>query len=76
MLTDHQRRALALVASSRGGCPQELLEARGFTAKVIAGLVEAGYAAVQDERTVGKMRVVDVVPSIRITAAGRVALER
>ena len=73
-LTGEQRRALALLASSRGGCPQELLVARGFTARIIAGLVQDGYASVQRRYTVGGMRVIDV-PRIRITAAGRLALQ-
>jgi hypothetical protein len=72
LLTANQRRALALLASHRGGYPRQQFEEQ-FRADLVNDLIREGYAVVQGERLYHGMRVVDV-PRIKITAAGRTAL--
>src|SRR5215467_4776450 len=73
-LSTEQRRALQLLASSPCGATEEVLVlAHGFSCDMLAGLVIAGLAALVTERADGqKVKVV----RMRITEAGRMALER
>jgi hypothetical protein len=69
-----QRRALTMLATSGcGGATRPLLTAHGFSAALIASLVNQGLASLTHEkvRAGGK---VDEVAKVRITTAGRDAL--
>ena len=71
----HRRRALELLASSPHGATKKLLEvAHGFDTDMIAGLVHAGLAAEEREAMKAGGKTIEV-GRIRITAAGRTALE-
>jgi hypothetical protein len=73
-LRSEQRRALAVLASSRPGVNAALLVyGHGFKRGVLGGLVRRGLAAVEHEAVMGGDKVVEVV-RIRITAAGRKAI--
>jgi hypothetical protein len=64
-LSAEQRRALALLATAgNNGATQSLLNAHGFRASLVAGLVDRGLATI----------TVDVT-KVRITEAGRRAIE-
>lgn len=72
-LSTKQRRALELLASSRHGVNIELLvHGHYFSRRVLAGLVHAGFAAV--ERKVTADKAIEAV-RLRITVAGRRAIE-
>jgi hypothetical protein len=70
-----RRRALTLLAGSPGGATETILLAHGFTAKLIAELVDAGLATAARQR-VGAFGREITVTRIRITDAGRKALAR
>ena len=69
------RRVLDLLAGSSSGASEALLMAHGFTADVLDALILAGLASADTERMMAGGRVIDV-RRFKITAAGRVALER
>lgn len=68
--TRQLRRALELIANTRGGCPAAVLLARGFTAEFIAALLESGVAEAQIESAAsgGHTRQIH---RLSITQAGR-----
>ncbi len=68
-------RALAKLADSPEGSTHNLLLAHGFKRRLIAGLVDAGLAAMETEVMSAGERAVRVM-RIMITDAGRMALER
>ena len=72
-----QRRTLQVLADAPRGISEEVLVvAHGFLAEMLDGLVLAGFATVAAEtRTVGPGVTIEV-ELIRITDAGRMALER
>ncbi len=75
-LSNEQRHALALLASFPHGITEELLVlAHGFDRAMIAGLVHEGVATKEREVVTGPGRAVIEVVRIRITDAGRMALE-
>jgi|GraSoi_2013_40cm_1033754.scaffolds.fasta_scaffold37358_1 hypothetical protein len=69
-----QRRALRLLASIPFGAARAVMRAHGFTRRTLADLVYAGLATA--EHTTGKADGMAIEAGrIRITAAGRSALE-
>jgi hypothetical protein len=68
-----RRRALKLLAESADGWTETLMLAYGFSAELIAALVETGLAAKCAERALAGLRPIEV-NRIRITDAGRAAL--
>ena len=75
-LSIEQRRALALLASNLDGIIEELLVlAHGFNRDMIAGLVDAGLATARREILAASDRTTIDVVRIRISDAGRRALE-
>jgi hypothetical protein len=74
-LTEEGRRLLEMLAASADGATEALLLAHGFTLDLIARVVIAGLATAKVERMVAGRRTVEV-ERVRITDAGRVALER
>jgi hypothetical protein len=62
-----RRRALTLLAGSPGGATETILLAHGFTAKLIAELVDAGLATAARQR-VGAFGREITVTRIRISA--------
>jgi hypothetical protein len=75
-LSNEQRHALALLANFPHGVTEELLVlAHGFDRSLIAGLVHEGFATAEREVITGPGRRVIEVVRIRITDAGRMALE-
>ena len=73
-LSAEERRALELLAASPEGATEALLVTHGFTSELITGLLDAGLAMAITEPMTGE-RTVDVT-RVRITDAGRAALER
>jgi hypothetical protein len=75
-LSREQRRALKMLAGTPRGVTEHLLVvAHGFSAEVLAGLLLAGLATVVTETMrVGRVSTIEV-ERIRITDAGRRALE-
>jgi hypothetical protein len=75
-LSREQRRALKMLADAPRGISEEVLViAHGFSAEMIGGLVLAGLAAVVTEtKTVHRGLAIDT-ERIRITTAGRRAIE-
>jgi len=74
-LSPAARRALVKLADSPEGSTDNLLLAHGFKRRLIAGLVEAGLVTAKTEVMTAGERAVHVM-RIKITDAGRVALER
>jgi hypothetical protein len=75
--SNEQRYALALLANIPHGITEELLVlAHGFDRIMIAGLVHEGLAMVQREVVTGPGRAVIEMVRIRITDAGRLAVQR
>lgn len=74
-LSPAARRALAKLADFPEGSPESLLLAHGFKRKLISGLVSAGLATARAEVIPAGERAVHVT-RIKITDAGRLALER
>ena len=75
-LSREQRRALKMLADAPRGISEEVLVvAHGFSAEMLAGLVLAGLAAVVTEtKNVHRGLTIDI-ERIRITTAGRRAIE-
>jgi hypothetical protein len=68
------RRALEVLNNSPEDATEAVVMAHGISSEVLAGLVRSGLATATTERMSGE-RTVDVT-RVRITDAGRVALER
>jgi len=73
-LSAEQRRALEMLDLSQGGCSRPVWAAHGFTLAVLVSLVRDGLADMQAETLTAGGWTTEVV-RIRITAAGRKALE-
>jgi hypothetical protein len=62
-LSGEQRRALEILAGTPHGCTEEILRAHGFTVRLLAGIVRAGFAVAQPHivkaggRTLSTLRV-------------------
>ena len=75
-LSREQRRALKMLADAPRGISEEVLVVvHGFSAQMVAGLVRAGLATVVTETKSAPRGVTIKVERIRITDAGRRALE-
>jgi hypothetical protein len=75
-LSREQRRALKMLADAPRGVSEEMLVVvHGFSAEMLAGLVLAGLATVVTETKSAARSVTIKVERIRITNAGRRALE-
>jgi hypothetical protein len=75
-LSGEQRRALALLASTPDGIIEDLLVLTyEFDSDMIAGLVDEGLATVQREIVTAPGRTTTEVVRIRISDAGRKALQ-
>ncbi len=73
-LSPERRRALELLASSPNGTTEELLVyCHGFTRRMLAGLVGAGFATVQRRVIMAGDTPVEV-GKVMITAAGQRAI--
>jgi len=70
-----RRRALELLASCRDGCTEAMMLAHGFSIDMMVGLVNAKFATATAERMVAGGKTIEVA-RVRITAAGRAALNR
>jgi hypothetical protein len=70
-----QRRALKKLAGTPRGLTEHLLIAHGFSVELLSGLVHAQLAAVVTEPMMARRGVTTMVERIRITDAGRSALE-
>ena len=70
-----RRRALELLAASPDGCTATILLAHGFTSGRLVELINSGLASVTTDRVTAGDRRVEVT-RVRITDAGRQALER
>ena len=65
------RWALQLIASSPFGVSKAVMFANGFKGRMISGLIRTGLATAESETKAGSQPV----GRVRITAAGRLALE-
>jgi hypothetical protein len=75
-LGPEQRRALELLAGSPHGVTEELLVfSHGFSRRMLAGVVRAGFAIVKRRVIMAGDTPVEV-GRVSITAAGRRAIER
>jgi hypothetical protein len=74
MAPDSRRRALALLADNPGGCTLDIVFAHGFSAALLIELVEAGLAIAKVNSEMAGEKTPNMT-RIRITDAGRVALE-
>jgi len=75
MLGPEQRRALAMLATTgRNDATQTLLTAHGFSATMIAGLVNRGLATMTCEQVKAGGKMIEVT-KVRTTEAGRQAIE-
>ncbi len=74
-LSSPHRRALDLLAGCPAGCTESLMRAHGIKRDVIAKLVLDGLGIAEIERVMAGGKSVGV-RRIKITEAGRVALER
>jgi hypothetical protein len=72
-MTDDERRLLELLAASDDGCTEAILLAHGIAAELIDGIVTAGLATAQTERTFAAGRAIEFT-RVRITDVGRQAL--
>jgi hypothetical protein len=70
-----RRRMLELLAASRDRCTESILLAHGFSVPQMVEIINAGLATATAERVVAGSRKVEVA-RVRITEAGRRALER
>jgi hypothetical protein len=70
-----QRRALKKLAGTPRGLTEHLLIAHGFSVEMLSGLVRAELATVVTEPLRESRGVTIMVERIRITDAGRMALE-
>jgi hypothetical protein len=75
--TRERRRALKVLADTPRGISEEVLMlAHGFSAEMLAGLVQAGLATVVTETRTMREGVTTEIERIRITEAGRRAIEK
>jgi len=74
-LNVERRQALQLLASSPHGLTVKLLLTYGFTRRMLTGLVHNGLATAQPESTKGADGETIEVVQVRITEAGRGAIE-
>ena len=75
-LSGEQRRALALLASTPDGIIEDLLVLTyEFDSDMIAGLVDEGLATAQRETMAASDRTTIEVARVKISDAGRAALE-
>jgi len=74
-LNIERRQALELLASSPHGLTVKLLLTYGFTRRLLTGLVHTGLAIAQPESVKGADGETTEVVRIRITEAGRMAIE-
>ena len=70
-----QRRALKKLAGTPRGLTEDLLIAHGFSVEMLSSLVLAKLATVVTEPMMTDRGVTTMVERIRITDAGRMALE-
>jgi len=70
-----QRRALKKLAGTPRGLTEHLLMAHGFSIEMLSGLVLADLANVVTEPMREPRGVINMIERIRITDAGRRALE-
>jgi hypothetical protein len=71
-LSAEQRQALAMLATvGLNGATQSLLNAHGFLASLVAGLVNRGLATIMYGRVRAGGKMIEVT-KVRITEAGRV----
>jgi hypothetical protein len=75
VLSAEDRRALEILNGHRNGCSDDELRLLGFTEGVIDALLRAGLATAETTTIGTKPRPVKML-RIRITGAGRLALER
>jgi hypothetical protein len=73
-MTADEHRMLALLAASDDGCTEAILLAHGLALELIDGIVSAGLATAQAERTFAAGRAIEFT-RVRITEAGRRALD-
>jgi hypothetical protein len=74
-LSDHQRRALQLLARNPNGCTEALMLAHGFESAMLGKLTVDGLAKVEVHNTkVAGRRVKVKVTWLQITEAGRKAM--
>jgi hypothetical protein len=74
-MTADERRLLELLVESPDGCTEALLRVHGFKLDEMVDVVNAGLATAIAERMLAGGKGVEVT-RMRITHAGRVALER
>jgi hypothetical protein len=74
VLSAEDRGALEILTGHHNGCTEDELRLLGFTEGVIDALLRAGLATAETTRIGTKERLVKV-RRIRITGAGRLALE-
>jgi hypothetical protein len=74
-LTTAHRSALLILADCPEGCPEALLLAHGFTVDTLCALVGAGLTTATTVQMIAGGKMIEVT-RVKITAAGRHALER
>ncbi len=72
-LSPKARRALDLLANRPFGVTERLLLARGFSRRMLLGLVNQGLATLTYERVLARGKIIEI-GKMQITAAGRDAL--
>jgi hypothetical protein len=72
-LSGEQRRALEILAGSPHGCTEETLRAHGFTVRLLARIVHAGFAVANPEIVKAGGRTLSML-RLTITDVGRQAL--
>jgi hypothetical protein len=72
-LSGEQRRALEILAGSPLGCTEEILRAHGFTVRLLAGIVRAGFAVAQPDIVKAGGRTLSML-RLTITDLGQQAL--
>jgi hypothetical protein len=68
-----QRRALEILAGTPHGCTEEILRVHGFTVRLLARIVRAGFATANPEIVKAGGRTLSML-RLTITDAGRRAL--
>jgi len=74
LLDDDRRRALALMAGSRGGITEAIFLAYGYKADLLASLVSEGLAEVVTDTIRAGAKTIEV-KRLQITDAGTTALK-
>jgi hypothetical protein len=69
-LSGEQRRALEILAGSPHGCTEETLRAHGFTVRLLASIVRAGFAVAKPEIVKARGRTLSML-RLTITNIGR-----